>query len=89
LFFILIAINYTSLTITKKPPKKTLTILHIILQIAALAPLLYFIYNSDTPKTYQQVSQMNIILVMAFILFIIATVVHLINFMASLLAKKD
>lgn len=89
LFFILISINYTSLTITQKPPKKALTILHIILQIIALVPLLYFIYNSDTPKTYQQVSQMNIILVMAFILFLIATVIHLINFMVSLLAKKD
>tara|TARA_R110002073_G_scaffold8207_1_gene45658 strand:+ start:98724 stop:99149 length:426 start_codon:yes stop_codon:yes gene_type:complete len=89
LFFILIAINYTSLTITKKPPKKILTIIHVTLQLLALVPLLYFIYNSNISRTYQEVSQMNVILVLAFMLFIIASAVHLINFIASLLAKKD
>ena len=89
LFFILIAINYASLTITQKTPKKILTILHMVLQLIAMMPLLYFIYNSDVSRTYQEVSQMNLVLVLAFVLFILASVIHLINFIASMLTKKD
>ena len=88
-FFILIAVNYASLTITQRTPKKVLTILHIVLQIVALIPLLYYIYSSDASTSYDEVSRMNIILILAFTLFIIATIIHLINFAASLLAKKD
>lgn len=88
-FFVLIAVNYASLTITHKTPKRYLTIIHIVLQVLALVPLLYFILSSEATKSYDQVSQMNIILILAFALFIIATIIHLINFVASLLAKKD
>lgn len=89
LFFILIAINYTSLSITLKTPKRGLTIAHIVLQILALIPLLYFIFSSGESRSYEQVSQMNIILILSFFIFIIATTIHLINFIISLIAKKD
>ena len=88
-FFILIAINYTSLTLTGKHPKKGLTVTHIALQILSLIPLLYFIFTAHSQRTYEQVSQMNIILLLSFVLFIFASVIHLINFVASLLSKKD
>lgn len=88
-FFVLIAVNYASLTITNKTPKRYLTVIHIVLQLLALAPLLYFILSSESTKTYNEVSRMNIILILAFALFIIATIIHLVNFVASLLAKKD
>lgn len=88
-FFVLIAINYASLSITQKRPKRFLTILHIVLQVLALIPLIYFIFNAETNRSYEQVSQMNIILIAAFLLFIVATIIHLVNFIASLVAKKD
>ncbi|MFY0631278.1 MAG: hypothetical protein JXR05_12910 [Flavobacteriaceae bacterium] len=89
LFFILISVNYASLYIIKKPAKKWLTILHIILQIIALIPFFYFVFQANVPRTYEEVSAINIILVMSFAIFILATIVHLINFVMSLIAKKD
>ena len=89
IFFVLIAVNYASLTITQRQPKKVLTVIHIILQVASIIPLLYFVYNANITRTYQEVSQMNIVLILTFILFIVATIIHLINFIASLLSKKD
>ncbi len=89
LFFVLIAINYFSLSLTNKVPKRGLTLIHIILQIIALIPFLYFIYTTNTLRTYDEVSRMNLILIFSFFLFIIATIIHLINFVASLLSKKD
>tara|TARA_R110000787_G_scaffold286199_1_gene403693 strand:- start:7097 stop:7522 length:426 start_codon:yes stop_codon:yes gene_type:complete len=89
LFFILIAVNYASLTITQKKAKKGLTIIHILIQIIALIPLLYFIFNSESPKTYEEISGMNVILLLAFVMFLLATIIHLINFITSLVATKD
>ena len=89
LFFILISVNYGSLYIIKKPAKKGLTIAHIVLQIIALIPFFYFIFQSDVPRTYEEYSAVNIILILAFVIFILATVIHLINFVMSLIAKKD
>ena len=89
LFFILIAVNYASLTITQKKAKKGLTITHILIQIIALIPLLYFIFNSKSLKTYEEVSGMNVILLLAFVMFLLATIIHLINFITSLVAHKD
>lgn len=89
LFFVLIAINYLSLTITQRLPKRGLTIIHIVFQVIALVPFLYFIYTANVLRTYEQIFQMNVILILGFLLFIIASIIHLINFIMSLLAKKD
>lgn len=88
-FFILIAVNYTSLTITRKKPRVSLTVTHIVLQLMAIFPLLYFFFTADRVRSFDQISQMNLILIFAFALFIIATVVHLINFVVGLLSKKE
>ncbi len=89
LFFVLIAVNYASLSITNKPARKGLTILHIVLQVIAMIPLFYFIFQSDVSRSYDEISRMNIILILAFFIFMLATIIHLINFMMSLLSKKD
>lgn len=88
-FFLLIAVNYTSLTVIGKKAKRGLTITHVFLQLLALFPLFYFMFTSEQERTYDQVSQMNLILIFAFFLFIIATVIHLINFVMGLLSKKE
>ena len=89
LFFVLISVNYASLYIIKKPVKKGLTIIHIVLQIIALIPYFYFIFQSDLPRTYEEIYAINIILLVAFVIFLLATIIHLINFLLSLLTKKD
>ena len=88
-FFILIAVNYSSLSITKKPHKKVLTFLHIIFQIISIVPVFYLMIQSNIPKTYDGITTMNAILMIAFVLFLLATLIHLINFVLSLIAKKD
>lgn len=88
-FFVLIAVNYTSLSITQKTPKKVLTIIHIVLQIISIIPVLYLMIQSNVPETYDGISQMNAILILAFFVFLTATLIHLINFVVSLIAKKD
>ena len=89
LFFVLIGVNYASLTITEKHPKKGLTITHIILQVLALLPFTYVILSAGSSRSYEQVSQMNLILIFAFVIFILATIIHLINFVASILKRKE
>tara|TARA_R110001632_G_scaffold66891_3_gene157311 strand:- start:28 stop:453 length:426 start_codon:yes stop_codon:yes gene_type:complete len=89
LFFILIAINYASLSITQKQAKKGLTITHILIQIIAIVPLIYFTITSNSSKTYEEITIMNSILLLAFVVFILATLIHLINFVTSLVTKKD
>ena len=46
-YFGLIGINYLSLNIIKKEPKKGLTITHLVLQILCLLPYLYAVLNLD------------------------------------------
>lgn len=88
-FLILISVNYFSLTLTGKSPKKVLTLLHIIFQTIALIPLFYFCVTADLEKTEVQIIKMNSILLLAFLVFLFASLLHIINFIASLISKKD
>lgn len=88
-FFFLIFINYYALHAIKKPAKRILSIIHIVLQIIALIPLFYIFFTADTKRDYAQTVDMNIIFVLGFVVFIMASFVHLINFFASLLGKKQ
>ena len=88
-FLILISVNYFSLTLTGKSPKKILTILHIVFQSIALIPLFYFSVTADLERTDVQIIQMNSILIIAFLVFLFASLLHIINFIASLISKKD
>ncbi len=88
-FFVLISVNYFSLTITQRFPKKGLTIAHIILQVISLIPFLYYFYTADLDRIPDEIDFMNAILFFAFIIFLLASLLHVINFLASLLMKKE
>lgn len=89
IFFLLIAVNYASLTLTKKRPKKGLTIGHIVLQVIAIIPFLYYFFTADVKRSYDEIEFMNAIIVLSFVLFLLASFIHIINFMMSLLLKKE
>lgn len=88
-FFILIAVNYFSIAITKKKPKKGLTIAHILLQIIAIVPFLYYFFTADIKRSYEEIDFMNAIIVLSFIVFLLACLIHIVNFLVSLLLKKE
>jgi heme/copper-type cytochrome/quinol oxidase subunit 1 len=86
-FFFMIALNYyTIVQFAKKKPFPKLTSLHIAFQIIALIPFLYTFYASES---YGDTAQKELFLVLAFLLFLLATLIHFINFIASLLRKKE
>jgi len=92
-YFGLIGLNYLALNWANKTPKKALTVLHIILQIASLLPYLYAILNLDENGTLQKQTlfdiNLNSLFVVSFFLFLISIFIHLINFLDSLFLKRD
>ena len=56
LFFVLISINYASLSLIGKKAITGLTIAHIVLQIIALVPLIYFMVNATAGALNHAVS---------------------------------
>lgn len=88
-FFFLIFINYSALYLINKKPKKPLTIIHIVLQLIAVIPFIYFLFTSKYFNDYSSISEMNLVLFLAFILFLIASVIHIINFVLSLFQSQD
>ncbi|PQJ78155.1 hypothetical protein [Polaribacter porphyrae] len=93
-YFGLMGINYLSLHWAKKHPNNWLTSAHIILQVACLIPYLISVFNLDksgnliyTNLPFQE--NLNIILLVAFFIFLISILIHLINFFTSLLLKRD
>ena len=89
LFFILISVNYASLSLIGKKTKKPLTIIHIVLQVIALIPLLYFMIKATPESQPETVVQSNVILLISFVVFVISVIIHLINFFYSLLNKNN
>jgi heme A synthase len=88
-FFFLICINYYVLTSNKKPLKSTLTILHIVLQFIVFIPLLYYFFVSGPDYNGVDGFDTNLMISLAFLVFLLATVIHFINFFISLLSKKQ
>lgn len=88
LFFALISVNYASLSLTGKRPKKSLTITHIVLQVVALIPLVYYMFTAGPKTTGESVAYSNMVLLISFFVFLVSVVVHLINFFYSLLKKE-
>lgn len=86
-FFLLISFNYMALNWTNKKLKNTLTILHIITQTLSFAVFYYYkvIYYGVQNEQYNQI---NIFLILSLLLFVLATMIHLINFFASLISKS-
>jgi len=93
-FFGLIGLNYFSLIWAKRPPKKWLTRVHIILQSISL--ILLFTRNSwnwigenEYPLELNLAPDYsNLILIISFFFFLMATLIHLANFFISLMSKS-
>lgn len=89
IFFVLIGFNYYSLHWMKKFPRKWLSVSHIILQTLALLVLVYYAAVIDQKSTADSVEQLNMYFFFAFVIFLLATLVHLINFFVTLALKKS
>ena len=93
-FLALIGLNYLSLYWVKKPVNKWLTIMHIFLQIVCLLPYFYAILNLNDKGEFSsngiiEIHNLKMILAIAFLLFLISLLIHLINFFSSLFLKRD
>ena len=93
-FLGLIGLNYLSLYWVKKPINKVLTIIHIVLQIICLIPYFYAILSLNEEGNLPTDSSMEIhnlknFLAVAFLLFLVSLLIHLINFFTSLFLKRD
>ncbi|WP_334058355.1 hypothetical protein [Polaribacter sp. P097] len=92
-YFGLIGLNYLALNWANKSPQNILTILHILLQIIALLPYLYAIFNLDETGNLQTETllgfDLNSLFLISFFLFLVSIFIHLINFLASLFLKRD
>ncbi len=88
-FFILISINYASLSLAGKKPLRFLTIAHVLLQIFALISLVYYMIKAIPNQQTENLGQSNIILLFSFIIFIISVLIHLINFFYSLTKQNN
>jgi heme/copper-type cytochrome/quinol oxidase subunit 1 len=89
IFFLMIALNYVALTYTQKKPIRILTLLHIAFQIIAFTPLLYIFYTVDAESSFEKEGRTAILFLLSFFVFFLSTLIHFINFIASLLRKKE
>lgn len=87
-FFGLIGLNYFSLLLLKKQPRKWLTLFHILFQVIALVVLVYYILSNNNFESIQQKNVINFTFFIGFILFLTSILIHLINFFISLAIKK-
>ena len=94
IFFAMLGINYFSLYWAEKTPKKWLTIGHISLQIISFLFLLTRNnWNWINSKSYSEIGiindNSNLIIFIAFLIFLLSVFIHLINFFTSLFLKKQ
>ena len=88
-FFALIGLNYFSLILLKKQPKKWLTLFHIILQILSFVILTYYAFAIKNTETEPQKELLTLMFFIGFILFLISVLIHLLSFFISLLIKTE
>lgn len=91
--FLLIGLDYSVLYWIERPPQKTLSALHIFLQIIVIIPYLiavYFTYkNVDlTDHPLFPFVDFNTVLLLSFTVFLVSILVHLLNFLISIFVKK-
>ncbi|QMU65234.1 MAG: hypothetical protein GKR88_13655 [Flavobacteriaceae bacterium] len=88
-FFGLIGVNYFSLHWVQKPPNKWLTGVHITLQtIAILFYILFLLVPDKAPESVGPTPNSDTILWIGFLVFLIATLVHLITFLIAIMKKQ-
>ncbi|QTD37827.1 hypothetical protein JL193_00500 [Polaribacter batillariae] len=94
IFFALMGLNYFSLFWAEKPPKKSLTIAHISLQIFSLLLLLTkqnwsWIAKKQYPEQLQALyNNSQLIMAISIGIFIFSVFIHLVNFFTNLFLKK-
>lgn len=91
-FFCLLGFNYFSLHWANKTPKKGLTIIHILLQVFSFVLLITrdkwnWLHSANQTNEGLVIDNSNFILFISFLLFLLATFFHLINFFLSLFSK--
>ena len=87
IFFLLISFNYAALSWTNKPPNNILTILHIITQTLSFG-VFYYYKTMLHDSVAEPNNQINILLISSFLLFVLASMLHLINFFVSVISKS-
>lgn len=88
-FFILMSVNYASLSIVGKKPHKMMTIAHIGLQIIALLPLVYFMMTAKKEAQPEKLAFSNTVLLISFVVFVVSVILHLINFFFSMIKRNN
>ena len=92
IFFCLIGLNYFCLIWAKKEAKIWLTMVHIFLQIIAVIPFIFIIFNSKSDEKlpandFLYAINLDQALLISFIIFLFSIFIHLINFFTSLFLK--
>jgi hypothetical protein len=87
IFFLLISFNYAALSWTNKHPKSILTIFHITTQILSFG-VFYYYKTIQYDSVAEPNNQINILLILSFLLFVLASMLHLINFFVSVISKS-
>ncbi len=92
-FFLLIGLNYYLLYWAKKLHRKALTSMHIIFQLISLLFYIYSMFaipgSTNVENEFPSSIDENGLFAVSFILFLIATVIHFVNFFLSLIAKRE
>lgn len=91
-FFSLIGLNYFCLIWAKKDPNIWLTVLHLFLQIVSLVPFIYVIFSLKPDhklptNIFLYYVNLDLALVVSFVIFLFSIFIHLINFFTSLFLK--
>ncbi|TXD45929.1 hypothetical protein [Polaribacter sp. IC073] len=94
IYFTLVGFNYLSLIWADKPPKKGLTILHVLLQILALFLLMtkhrWNWLGAQYPAEFNLLNDHSeTVIFISIILFISSILIHLLNFFVPLFLKKN
>lgn len=92
-FFSLIGFNYFSILWANKTPKKNLTIIHIVLQVISFTLLITrncwsWLHSANQTTEGLVIDNSNFIVFMSFLIFLLATLFHLVNFFSTLLSKS-
>ena len=94
IFFCMIGINYYALHWANRPPKKWLTIIHLVLQTVSLI----LVFTSNRWNWILGASNLEIdltnensklIIVLSFLIFFFSIIIHIINFLISIFLKSE
>ena len=92
-FFGLVGFNYFSISWADKKPIKNLTIIHILLQVVSFTLLISYknwswLQSENEINKDFIIDNSNFIIFISFLLFLLATFFHLINFFLSIFSKS-